>query len=181
LQVEVTEKDPFEHVLTVFICHFKSKYSQYDRFTEKDDYEKDQKLNTVKRTAEVEKVVEIVKDAVDVENDLFVVLGDFNDTPGSDPLQPLLGVNNELGLMDALTLIDQADNSATSTVRRNRDTHCWVPPVEEGEEEEDEWSQFDYILCSKKLWEHNTGLAEVVNEPKEQGSDHYLSYVEFDL
>lgn len=179
LQVEITEVDPFDHLLTVFNCHFKSKYTESDRFKEPEKYKAEQELNSIKREAEVLRVVEIVKDAVDIENDMFVVLGDFNDTPESKPLQPLLGEDNELGLTNALTLIDQEDPSPTSETCRLRDTHCWEPPVEEGEEKVKEWAQLDYILCSKKIWEHNTGLAKVVNTPQEQGSDHYLSFVEF--
>lgn len=32
-----------------------------------------------------------------------------------------------------------------------------------------------------RLWELRTGGVDVINSPQRQGSDHYLSYVEFNL
>lgn len=178
LQVEILSEDRSELVLTAFICHFKSKYTGIDRFRNPDEYEAEQRLNTIKRKAEVEEVIRIIDKAVDVDVDRFVVLGDFNDTPDSEALQPLLGPGNALGVTDALTLIEQDDHAAASPVRRPRDTHMWRRPQADGSKV-DEWAQIDYILCSRALWELRTGDADVINSPKEQGSDHYLAYAEF--
>lgn len=180
LQIEILNKATREHVLTVFNCHLKSKYTGKDMFKEPSEYEKEQNLNTIKRQAEAKEIARIVKESVDVKEDLFVVLGDLNDTSDSEALKPLLGEDSGLNLHNALTLISQDDLSATSENRRPRDTHHWLRPTKEGKKI-DEWAQIDYILCSSKLWQLKTGLASVVNEPKDQGSDHYLSYVEFEI
>lgn len=179
LQVEILERVSNSHLLTVFICHFKSKYTGISEFEKPNKYAEAQELNTIKRTAEASEVARIVKNTVDIENDLFVVLGDLNDTPDSVALKPLLDQENELGLTNALSLIDQEDKSPTSLVRRSRDTHHWKRPTEDGNRV-DEWAQIDYLLCSRKLWAFNTGKAKVINTPQVQGSDHYLSYVEFE-
>lgn len=180
LQVEIMDKDQEGVILTVFVCHLKSKYTGVDRFKDPDRYEEAQSLNTIKRKAEAEQVVRIVSEEVDVENDLFVVLGDLNDTPESEALAPLLAEGNPLGLKNAMTLIEQDDDAPHSDARRPRDTHVWNRPHEDGSRQP-EWAQIDFILPSKALWALRTGAADVINSPKDQGSDHFLSYVEFNL
>lgn len=180
LQVEILDKEREQLLLTVFVCHFKSKYTRVDPFEDPEGYEAAQALNTIKRHAEAQKVVEIIESTKDIETDRFVVLGDLNDTPDSEALRPLLETNNKLKLTNALSLIDQADLSPNSSVRRPRDTHMWKRPTATGQRV-DEWSQIDYILCSQALWKLSTGFASVVNSPKSQGSDHYLSCAEFRL
>lgn len=61
----------------VLCNHFKSKSGM------------DQKGSDARRKAQAERVVEILNDEYDLKKDLVVVLGDFNDTPESDPLSPL--------------------------------------------------------------------------------------------
>lgn len=180
LQVEIMDKDQEEVVLTVFVCHLKSKYTGIDPFKNAAEYEEKQALNTVKRRAEAEQIVSIVEAEVDVENDLFVVLGDLNDTADSEALAPLLATDNPLGLTNTVTLIEQDDLAPHSATRRPRDTHVWKRPQTDGSRE-DEWAQIDYILASKALWSLNTGVARVINSPKNQGSDHFLSFAEFNL
>ena len=180
LQVEIMDKDQEGVILTVFVCHLKSRYTGVDRFKDPDRYEEAQALNTIKRKAEAEQVVRIVSEEVDVENDLFVVLGDLNDTPRSEALAPLLAEGNPLGLTNAMTLIQQDDDAPHSGARRPRDTHVWNRPQEDGSRQP-EWAQIDFILPSKALWALRTGAADVINSPKDQGSDHFLSYVEFNL
>lgn len=180
LQVEILKKDSSELFLTVFICHLKSKYTGIDEFERPDEYKEEQKLNTIKRFAEAKEIAKIIKESMNIEEDYFVVLGDMNDTPDSEALSPLLGNSNDLGLTNALTLQPQDDLSPYSSRRRPRDTHHWKRPTASGKKV-DEWAQIDFLLCSKKLWTYNTGKAKVINSPQEQGSDHYLSYVEFKI
>lgn len=186
LQVEVLSKSTSEHFLTAFICHFKSKYTQADRFKDPTAYAAEQKNNSAKRNAEARQVVRIIKDTVDVTSDRFVVLGDLNDTPDSDALKPLLAggdvdsVGDGLTLHNGVSLLAQTDTAASSTSRRPRDTHHWNRPINASGDTENDWAQIDYILCSDELWKLKTGVAGVVNSPKNQGSDHYLSYVEFE-
>ena len=186
LQVEVLAKATSELFLTAFVCHFKSKYTRTDRFQNPTAYAAEQKVNDAKRNAEARQVVRIVRDAVDIATDRFVILGDLNDTPASETLEPLLAggdvdsVGDGLTLHNGVSLLAQADTSASSTTRRARDTHYWNRPINAAGETESDWAQIDYILCSDELWKLRTGVAGVVNSPKDQGSDHYLSYVEFE-
>ncbi len=180
LQVEILDEDREELVLTAFICHLKSKYTGVDPFENPTAYEEAQALNTIKRQAEAEEVVRIVSNAVDPQTDRYVILGDLNDTAESEALAPLLGAGSSLNLFNAVEVIPQDDTAPHSPDRRPRDTHMWKRPQADGSREE-EWAQIDYILCSPALWALSTGGAGVINSPKSQGSDHYLSYAEFEL
>jgi endonuclease/exonuclease/phosphatase family metal-dependent hydrolase len=180
LQVEIMDDTQEKVILTVFVCHLKSKYTGVDPFKDPQTYAEKQALNTIKRRAEAEQIVKIVRAEMDVENDLFVVLGDLNDTSDSDALAPLLSDANPLGLIDALSQIDQTDEAPHSDNRRARDTHMWKRPQKDGSRKE-EWAQIDYVLVSKSLWALRTGVADVINSPKDQGSDHFLSIAEFNL
>jgi hypothetical protein len=179
LQIELLDEDREDLILTAFICHFKSKYTMADRFKEPEAYAREQGLNTIKRRAEAEKVVEIVQRAVDVENDRFVILGDLNDTFDSEALAPLLAPDNPLGLVNAAELLPQDDPAPSAPVRRPRDTHMWRRPLVDGSREE-EWAQIDFILPSKALWALRTGAYGVDNSNKDQGSDHFLAWCEFE-
>jgi len=179
LQVELLDEDREDLIVTAFICHLKSKYTGIDRFRDPDGYEAEQALNTIKRRSEAEKIVEIVSRVMDVENDRFVILGDLNDTADSDALAPLLAPDNPLGLVNAAELLPQDDTAPNSDTRRPRDTHMWKRPQADGSRAE-EWALIDFILPSKALWALRTGTFGVDNSPKDQGSDHYLSWCEFE-
>lgn len=178
LQVELLDENRDDLIVTAFICHLKSKYTATDRFADPEGYAAEQALNTIKRRAEAEKVVEIVRRVMDPETDRFVVLGDLNDTADSEALAPLLGPSNALGLVNSAELLPQDDTAPASPVRRPRDTHMWRRPQADGSRQ-DEWAQIDFILPSKALWALRTGACGVVNTPKDQGSDHYLAWAEF--
>lgn len=187
LQVEILNKTTSEHFLTAFICHFKSKYTQANQFTNATQYAKEQKDNNAKRNAEARQVVRIIRQAVDVTTDRFVVLGDLNDTPDSETLKPLLSggdvdsIGDGLTLHNGISLLPQTNTAASSATVRPRDTHHWKRPINAVGGTVNDWAQIDYILCSDALWNLKTGVAGVVNSPKGQGSDHYLSYVEFEM
>ena len=173
VQVEVLDRHRTTVLVTVFVCHFKSKYSRFDPVSEKRKYQDDQKKSDDKREGEANEVVRIIQSELTARTDRFVVLGDLNDTPESQALAVLTGPNNSLGLVNGTHLTHQPDTSATSATRRPRDTHCW------SRDKKKTWSQIDYILVSPTLWKLNTGHANVLNRPQDQGSDHYLSWVEF--
>lgn len=83
-------------VLHLLVNHFKSQgYG-------------DQASNDAKRLRQAQAVRRILTDRYDLSQDLVAVVGDFNDTPGSAPLAPLLGM---AGLNDVLArqFADPAD------------------------------------------------------------------------
>jgi endonuclease/exonuclease/phosphatase family metal-dependent hydrolase len=57
--------------------------------------------NNRKRERQAERIKEILK-GYDLTRDLVVVAGDFNDTPDSDPLQPVLTVPHLYSVLDTL-------------------------------------------------------------------------------
>lgn len=178
LQVEVLKSDYSDVLLTLFVCHLKSKYSSEKAGTP--EYVKDQEESVEKRTRQVEHTIKIIQACQDVDNDRFVVLGDMNDTPDSSALNGFLGPNNPLKLHNALNSIPQTDTAPDSPDRRPRDTHKWAKDAEHGHMQTT-YSQLDYILLSKALTQAFTGVAKVEQIRFTKGSDHYLSWVELDL
>lgn len=176
LQVEILDRQRSQILVTVLICHFKSKYSKFDPNDEPKEFKQDQEDSCRKRTAEAKEVVRIAESQFDLCTDRFAVLGDFNDTPDSSALEPLIGPSNALGLVSAATLIDQQDNKPESRRQRPRDTHLWVRTDKRGKEHRI-WSQIDYILMSPAL---SALQLQAKVEPRGTGSDHRLFHVEFE-
>ena len=102
--------------LAVLINHFKSK--GYGRPAD----------NDAKRKAQAERVKEILASGYNPGNDLAVVAGDLNDTPDSDPLSPLMGLQGLYNVVERLP----ADERWTHRYRN-------------------EGSQIDYLLVSDPL------------------------------
>lgn len=129
-----------------------------------------QASSNAKRKKQADRIVQILK-KFDLQKDLVVVAGDFNDTPSSQPLANLMKLN---GLTDVLK-----------------------SPVFTG----DKWTfsegkvQIDYLLVSKPIFDNLTQVAierrgifkknnptfpEVTNKVT-QASDHAAVWAEFNL
>lgn len=105
--------------LFILCNHFKSKgYSASQADADK------------RRKIQASRVKEILESNYNLKNDMVVVLGDFNDTPGSNPLKDLLAVPN---LFDVLQLKFGGDIEKTYTYFFKKKL------------------QIDYILVSKPL------------------------------
>lgn len=108
---------PSDERLFVLCNHLKSKgYGSQD-------------TSNARRKRQAKAIAEILQD-YDLKKDLVVVAGDLNDTPKSDPLKPLMKVNN---LYDVLDL-------QFSTQSKKRWTYHY-----------NDFEQIDYILVSKPL------------------------------
>ena len=151
--------------------HFKSRGYDFDG------------KSSEKRTRQAKRVVEILA-KYDLTSDWVIVAGDFNDSPNSPPLQPLLTVDN---LYDVLSLQFPADSAKRWTYHYK------------------EFEQIDFILVSKPLREQmrkagverrgmydlkrmtssSKGLVEVEEEYKtvthwtNAASDHAAVWAEF--
>jgi len=77
--------------ITLLQNHFKSKLGP-------------EGVSNARREAQAARVAKILSERYDLARDWVIVCGDFNDTPESTPLKPLLKI---AGLVDALTLFDQ--------------------------------------------------------------------------
>ena len=118
LEVEIlTEQGPL-HLLA---NHLKSKFLGGDD----------------KRKAQAQEDRRILEERYDLKAQRVAVVGDLNDTPGSDPLSPLIGM---AGLIDVL-----ASSAGPPAGRR------WTYRFE------DEFNQIDYILVSEPLAAAVTG------------------------
>lgn len=154
--------------LWVLVNHFKSKgYGAQGPSNER-------------RKKQAERVREILR-GYDLSTDLVVVAGDLNDTPGSDPLKPLL---NTPKLHDVLELQFGNDWDERWTYRYR-----------------EELNQIDYLLVSEPLKERferagveRRGMHDVsaatggavqpfpeVTSPTTSASDHGAVWADFDL
>jgi len=61
LQVEVLHPESEDVLVTLFVCHLKSKYSSYHPIDEREKYEDDQEKSNKKRTLQVAETIKIVK------------------------------------------------------------------------------------------------------------------------
>jgi hypothetical protein len=177
LQIEILQRNKQDVMLTLFICHLKSKYSPYNIGTP--EWKEDQQVSAAKRERQVIHTIEIVQDALNIHNDPFIILGDLNDTSDSPALQGFLKSNNVLRLQDALASIPQADTTPNSTTKRPRDTHKWAKDPDKGHSLTT-YSQLDYILLSPLVTKAFTKKAKVEHRQFTTGSDHYLCWAEID-
>ena len=133
------------------------------------------------RDGEANEVVSIIKNEFDPEKDQYMVLVDLNDTPKSDALSVVSGQQNSLGLVNGTCLLQRTDKLATSPKRRLKDTYLWKREDKASGSEEKSWSPIDDFLISRALWQLKSGEAKILNSPSDQGSDHYLSWGEFNV
>jgi len=155
--------------LFILCNHFKSKgYSASQADADK------------RRKLQANRVKDILKSNYDLKNDMVVVLGDFNDTPDSNPLKDLLATPN---LFDVLKLKFGNDIEKTYTYFFKKKM------------------QIDYILVSKPLKELFTdagverrGMFEIdtlsngaehrfdtITATSNAASDHAAVWVDFNL
>jgi predicted extracellular nuclease len=150
------------------VNHFKSKSGS------------NQEDNDKRRRRQTERVSQILQDRYDLRNQKVVVAGDFNDTPNSAPLQPLLG-NNRLHDVLALQFPNDPQERWTYHYTQNE--------------------QIDYILVSDALrnsfrqagvWRKGISKVDVysggqiqpyptVTTWRNAASDHGAVWAEFDF
>jgi exonuclease III len=163
LEVEIMDKDnPNRRLFTLFVTHLKSKYIDPSTPSSKRDEEAVQ--NDQRRWKQAAATAQIVRARFPNPNDFYVIMGDLNDTPDSQPLAPLLR-NQQLPVYDVLRQIpDPAD----------RWTYYWKSA--------DQYSQIDYILLSSGLAQRIVpDSVEVVQRQFVSGSDHRPVYVEIEI
>lgn len=132
-----------------------------------------------RRRAQAERVKAIYEELVAAGQTMVAVMGDFNDTPKSDPLKPLL---NDTDLRDAQVHDDFDDGGYSGTYGSCGPT-----------------KKIDYMLLSPALWERFTGGGinrrgmwpgvrnpkwEVIPELKSErdvASDHAALWVDLDV
>lgn len=159
LEVEVLNpENPNQRLFTLFVSHLKSKY--VDPSTKASERDEEQQRSDRKRWKQAAAIAQIVRARFPNPNDYFIVAGDFNDTPDSQTLAPLLN-DPYLQLYDISQSIPDPEK---------RWTHYW--------KEEKLRSQIDYLLLSPGLAQRIVpGSIEVVHNRFVGGSDHRPVYV----
>jgi len=131
--------------LTAFVNHLKSKYGD------------DQEKNDKKRKRQAEKVATIVKERFNgkkfIKKD-FVIVGDFNDAPSSDPVKPLV---KDLGVTNVINKLP----------KKERWTYLYRA--------ENTISQIDYLLLSPNLVKKSDGVPYIERRglPKRRKGESY--------
>ncbi len=123
LEVDILPDKKGKKSLTLFINHLKSRLGQEAGTAEK-------------RQRQANRIAEIINERFgsNVENANFAVLGDFNDTPDAECLNPILDSSLVENVVERLPEDEQW-------------TYYW--------ESKHETNQFDYILLSKALSKKN--------------------------
>jgi len=157
LEVEILH--PEQHgrrLFTLFVTHLKSKY--VDPRQSAAEREKDRQQADLLRWKQASTIAAIVRGRFPRPDAYFAIAGDFNDTPDSNLLAPLLR-DRQLQLVDVLSFKPAAE----------RWTHYW--------EKEQLHSQIDYLLLSPALARHlQVDSVHVVQERFVGGSDHRPVY-----
>ncbi|NJL94987.1 MAG: hypothetical protein HC915_15330 [Anaerolineae bacterium] len=159
LEVEVLDPDTFVPLCTIFNTHLKSKF--VDPGLKGAARERAEKNATERRTRQAMAIAQIIKRRFpNPDYGLFIVMGDFNDTPEAPALAPLLQ-DPDLRLFDVLSELPS----------NKRWTHYWSGGKE--------YSQIDYLLVSPAMRQRIVpGSAHVVQRGFSGGSDHRPVYVE---
>ncbi len=165
LEIELLTERRDALLLTVFVCHLKSKYSRFDPVKQRDEYIADQEKSQERRAHQVAETIAIVKASRNIRTDRFVILGDMNDTCDSAALGDFLKVDNPLGLTNvSLSIPDDTDYPQDaypdSAKKRARDTHKWTRKDLFGNTLTT-YSQLDFVLLSEALAKGFTGNAKV--------------------
>jgi len=185
LEVEILTEARDDVLLTVFICHLKSKYSRFDPIRQPTEYLADQAKSQERRAHQVAETIAIVQASRDIETDRFAILGDMNDTRDSAALAGFLDADNPLGLTNvSLSIPDDQEYPQApypdSSKKRKRDTHKWSRTDRFGNSLTT-YSQLDFVLLSNALATGFTGNAKVEQRGFTTGSDHYMLWAEVDL
>lgn len=159
LEVEILDPDTYVPVLTVFVSHLKSQF--VDPSLKGDDRKAAQNRAAHRRTRQAMAMAQLIKRRfANTQGGLYAVMGDFNDTPTSAALSPLLQ-DPELGLYDVLNELPE----------NRRWTHYWS--------DEKHYSQIDYILLSPALRRRLIkDSVNVVQRGHTTGSDHRPVYAD---
>jgi len=161
-------KTPAGNVLLVLINHFKSKGYGIP------------KVSNSKRMRQAEKVKDIYNSRLKQGFDYIAIVGDLNDTPDSQPLEPLLG--NQVGLKDIMAHDKFVGDGRAGTYGDGYTK-----------------DKIDYILMSPKLadkviaggierrgvWGGRTGKLfphfDEIESGKDAASDHAAVWVDLDV
>ena len=131
--LEVEIDIPGNKNLTLFINHFKSKLVKRDQGSTNAQYNSKLRASHGRRLNQAQEVLNIIKKRFQGQHDtaLYAVIGDFNDTPYSPYIKPLI---NSTLLVDVLGQL--------------RPNDCWTYYWRS----KGKVSQIDYLLASKALF-----------------------------
>lgn len=163
LQVEILNKKTYKLLFTLFITHLKSKF--VSPFLKGLALKQQIASDNAKRIKQSKAIVNIISKEMKYA-DNYIVAGDFNDTPNSKYLAPLLAKRNKLKLEDIVKRLPK-DERWTATFKESHKPRIY--------------EQIDFILSSpslsKRVKDVEIGRRKVIKD----GSDHDPVFAILDL
>ena len=89
LAVDIMDHDRKDTLFTLWNCHLKSKFIDPKLEEDSQAWKDANDANNARRLAQAEATREIISQHHDLDNDRFILCGDMNDHPTSDPLKPI--------------------------------------------------------------------------------------------
>lgn len=167
LQVEVLDSTGERLLFTLFNNHLKSNYVPWN-----EDQEAGKIKNRKRRTKQSEVIADIVQRSMRSDS-LFLIVGDMNDTPESDCLQPFVA-DGELPLINGLE--DPEETRPAKHDDPPPPSKAWTHRFKKGGPAQ--YELYDQIWLSPKLVERQVG-AWIDRRTKHSGdgSDHDPAWV----
>jgi endonuclease/exonuclease/phosphatase family metal-dependent hydrolase len=184
LAVEILNHDRDNTLFTIWVNHLKSKFVD-PRSSNPDEV---QAANNARRMEQAQAVHDIIEAHHDTPNDPFIICGDMNDHPGSNPLDPLL--QGQLGIRDifhdgARVDYERGDGQGPriSNPEDQPQDEDWTHRHSRSNEQ-DVYERFDQIYLSQALQEqqHDAAIQRRTHWGKQYaGSDHDPVWVDLDI
>ena len=172
LEMEILNESRSDKLFTIFNNHLKSHFVPYD-----EDQVAGEQANNERRTRQSDMIAKIVK-AKTRPDSSFIILGDMNDPPDSNALQPFVA-DVELNLTNGLEnpTETQPPKSDTPPPASAAWTHRYKPSGQPAQ-----YELYDQIWLSSPLADKMTG-AWIDRRTKHggDGSDHDPAWVELKL
>lgn len=167
LEVEIYDVSRRRRLFTLYVNHLKSQFMDFRM-----DPVEGKRRNDERRRQQVESLVEIIT-ARHRPDGRYIVLGDMNDGPESEPLAAL----RELGVVDGLVKLEELRNGEIDIPEDVRWTHRFKKSGEPAH-----YALFDQIWLSPNLEDELVG-AKVDRRSRlgGDGSDHDPVWVELEV
>jgi endonuclease/exonuclease/phosphatase family metal-dependent hydrolase len=171
IQVEVLSEDRKQRLCWMFVTHLKSKYVGWQDKKDPQKAAQDEKNSDDHRRMEAESIARIISSRTGAGEDFFLC-GDFNDTPDSEQLKPLM--SDKQG---GLGLVNLAEKIADPAER-------WTETHDPEKGQAREFEQIDYILAPEKTAKKVSATLidrRATGKTKPDGSDHDPVYCKFKI
>lgn len=187
MAVEILNNSRDEVLFTIWVAHLKSKFVD-PKLTDPKDIKEANEKNEKRRKRQAKATHDIIEAYHNVDSDPFILCGDFNDHPGSEPLEPLL--DGDLGIADVFeggVAVDferpEGEGPRIGNPEDEPPDENWTHRLSQSNAP-DKFERFDHLLVSRALQDsqHDARIQRRTHWGKNKsGSDHDPVWVELDL